>query len=76
MNRMIKNIIALIVYTLIENIDDSSDSNEGELDIEILKEKRTRVPRIRPKNYVENIANKAGVKTKRFVFLLKTVSQF
>lgn len=45
---MNKNIIALITHTLIENIDDSSDSSEDELDTEILKElnRRTRVPRI------------------------------
>lgn len=57
MNEINKNIIELIIHTLIENIDDSSDSSEDELDTKILKElnRQTRVPRIQCKNYVENI---------------------
>ncbi|KAM0736427.1 hypothetical protein ACS0PU_010388 [Formica fusca] len=85
MNEMNKNIIALITHTLIENIDDSSDSSEDELDTEILKELngRTRVPRIRCKNYVENIVSsysdmefKTHFRMKRstFIFLLELLT--
>jgi len=51
-----KNVIALIVYSLMKDVDDSSDSSDDELNIELLREKlQTRVPRKRCKNYVENI---------------------
>jgi len=59
-----KNVIALIAYSLMKDIDDSSDISDDKLyrinkmkNIElIIKEKlRTRVPRIRCKNYVENV---------------------
>lgn len=54
-----KNIIVLSAYTLIENMDDSNSSSESELDIEIFRElnRRIRVPRMRCKNYVENIVS-------------------
>jgi len=54
-----KNIIALIAYSLMKDIDDSSDTSDDELNIDlIIKEKlRTRVPRIRCKNYVENVVS-------------------
>jgi len=52
-----KNVIALIAYSLMKDIIDDSSDTSDELNIElIIKEKlRTRVPRIRCKNYVENV---------------------
>lgn len=53
-----KNIIALIATSLIENIDET-ESSESDSDLEILRELivRSPVPRIKCKNYVEDIVS-------------------
>jgi len=54
-----KNIIALTINTLLDIIDESSDSDCSDSDNEILQKlkQQMRVPRIRCKNYVENIVS-------------------
>lgn len=86
MNENNKNVFLLIAHALIDNIDDSSsESSEDELNIELLQElnRRTQVPRIRCKNYVENIVSlysdmefKSHFRMKRdtFMFLLELLT--
>lgn len=53
-----KNIISLTINTLLDIIDESSDS-DSDSDNEFLQKlnQQTRVPRIRCQNYVENIVS-------------------
>ena len=55
-----KNTIVALLFTDIikENIEDSSSSSDDELEIEICRRlNRTGVPRIRCRNYVEDIVS-------------------
>lgn len=57
---MDNTVIALITYNLIENIYDSSESSsESDLEMELINEMRRqiKIPRIKCKNYVENIVS-------------------
>lgn len=55
---MNNTVVALITYNLMENIYDSSESSsESDFEMELINEMRRqiKIPRIKCKNYVENI---------------------